>query len=107
MTDDEHETRVALLLEKEPRLKSWLDSMRSIVKDRQGVTVVLGLTPAETEEFLLLNPIVNYQENGRLEPEFKAASARYWELHKKHDCALKKDAMENLEHYLSEKKTKQ
>lgn len=84
------------LLEQETALRQWLEQMRALIKDARGVTVIAGLTPEETEEFLRLNPRVQSYGNGMTAADFKAASERHAELKDKIDAALQDNAIESL-----------
>jgi hypothetical protein len=84
------------LLDQETALRQWLEQMRALAKDARGVTVVAGLTPAETEEFLRLDPRIRSHRGGMGEAEFQAASERHAELKGKIDAALQDDAIESL-----------
>lgn len=92
-----HERNLAKLLEVDTtHIKAWLDSMRAFAKDSAGRTIILGLTAAETLEFLTLNEAYYADRDGGL-PD--ANVRRYHELREKHDVARAKDASENLAHW--------
>jgi len=84
------------LLEQETALRQWLEQMRALAKDERGVTVIAGLTPEETEEFLRLNPRVQSYGNGMTAADFKAASERHAGLKDKIETALQDTAIESL-----------
>jgi hypothetical protein len=88
--------KIAALLEQETALRHWLEQIRALTKDGRGCTVIAGLSPAETEEFLRLSPRVQAHDSGMSSADFRAASARYAELKAAMEDALQEDAIESL-----------
>ena len=84
------------LLEQEPALRQWLEQMRALSRDARGVTAIAGLTPAETEEFLRLDPRMRAHRGAMTADELDTASARHAELKNRIDAALQDDAIESL-----------
>jgi hypothetical protein len=87
--------KIAALLEQETALRNWLEKIRALTRDARG-TLIVGLTPEETEEFLRLSPRVQAHESGMTSADFAAASARYAELKATIEAALQDDAIESL-----------
>jgi hypothetical protein len=95
MPDDAYEARIGALLDNDPPAAAWLGRMRSFAKDMNGLTIILGLSPEETEEFLRLGKIVGlHMPNG--DPEFDRQEERFHALLDRHNAARQRDALENL-----------
>ncbi|MGP9810395.1 hypothetical protein ACTZWT_02665 [Rhodopseudomonas sp. NSM] len=90
------EQKIIGLLEQETALRQWLEQMRALIKDARGVTVIAGLSPAETEEFLRLDPQIRSHRGAMSDAEFESARHRHAELKDKIDTALQDDAIESL-----------
>jgi hypothetical protein len=96
MPDQTHEQKIAALLEQETAVRLWLEQKRGLEKDRQGRTLIRGLTIEETEEFLRLSRIVQSHETGLIRADQKAKSERYAELKDKLESALQEETIESL-----------
>jgi hypothetical protein len=88
--------KIIALLEQETALRHWLENIRALTKDARGVTVIAGLTQKETEEFLLLSPLVRAHDSGMTSDNTAAARARHAELKAKLESALQDNAIEGL-----------
>ncbi|WBU31449.1 hypothetical protein OOZ54_08100 [Rhodopseudomonas palustris] len=88
--------KINALLEQETSLRQWLEQIRALTKDARGATVIAGLTQKETEEFLLLSPLVRAFDSGMTADHAAAARARHAELKAKLEGALQDNAIESL-----------
>lgn len=88
--------KINALLEQETSLRHWLEQIRALTKDARGATVIAGLTQKETEEFLLLSPLVRAHDSGMTSDDAAAARARHAELKAKLENALQDNAIESL-----------
>jgi len=88
--------KITALLDQETALRHWLEQIRALTKDARGVTVIAGLTQKETEEFLLLSPLVRAYDSGMTVDTAASARARHAELKAKLESALQDNAIESL-----------
>ncbi|MFZ5737505.1 MAG: hypothetical protein ACOY6K_11550 [Pseudomonadota bacterium] len=88
--------KINALLEQETSLRQWLEQIRALTKDARGATVIAGLTQKETEDFLLLSPLVRAHDSGMTSGDAAAARARHAELKAKLENALQDNAIESL-----------
>lgn len=104
----DYEARIERLLAKAPGLRTFVTDLRGFARDRQGRKVILGLTAEETEEFVRLDPIAKADMLGDLprSDETKRLINRYYALRAKFDAALSKDALEELDFLLGDKKSR-
>lgn len=100
----EHERRLAELLAQSPGHENWLKETRSFARDAWGRTILLGLSAAETEEFLQLLLIVNADllsdiSDFERRPGTAAQRDRCDALQEQHRAACTRDAAENRSHF--------
>jgi len=90
------EQKITALLEQDTAMRLWLEKMRALTKDGRGCTVIVGLTPDETEEFLRLSPLVQARDPGMTGADVSAARDRHAALKARLEEALQEDAIESL-----------
>ncbi len=94
MSPSDHGERLAKLLNEAPTLRIWLEEMRGFARDGQGRRIVLGLTAAETIEFIALDLLYQAERDALNTSDIQH---RYTALREKHDEARVRDACENLD----------
>lgn len=98
---EEHEREVeSLLAADQTGLRVGLEQLRGLARDGRGRTIVLGLTAAETLEYLSLYAEFALADTGPLDdPSAEARRERYYVLQDRHHAAVSNDAAENLKHW--------